>query len=131
MSASIAFAIPPSETTPRRALSLEEIALRRALHDAWRAAAHAKTTTAAQHAAWTLLRGGDIDRAFSPLVNPNKVAAASNNPWAARDQALKAARSGAMHAFAPWADLLKDAPIEWGCYKSGSGHPILSRVMAV
>jgi hypothetical protein len=132
MSASIAFASAPSvSATPaeRPVLSSEEIALRRALHAAWRTAANAKTTTAAQHAAWTLMRGGDIDKAFSPLVHPGKIASASNNPWQARDLAVRAARAGSVHAFAPWADMLKDVPIEWGCYKPDAGHPILSRVM--
>lgn len=134
MSASIAFASAPSVSATlaaRPVLSAEEVALRRALHDAWRAASHAKTTTAAQHAAWTLMRGKDIDRAFSPLVHPGKIASASNNPWQARDAALRAARAGAVHAFAPWAGLLKDTPVEWGCYKITEGHPILSRMIEV
>lgn len=40
----------------------------------WKAAARAKTLTAADMAAYALLRGKDLRQAFTPITNPTKLA---------------------------------------------------------
>lgn len=45
-----------------------------ALRATWKALAQAKTLSASDMAAYALLRGKDLRKAFSPITNPNKLA---------------------------------------------------------
>lgn len=89
------------------------------LRDAWRICARAKLGTAAQHAAYTLLRKHSIDAAFTPITNPSKIVSNSNDPMIQRRLALNAIVYGHVHAFAPWAQWLKDTPVSGGRYTQG------------
>lgn len=113
--------------TPAQQAAFEQT---RQIKAAWRVAAHAKQGTAAQHAAYALLRGRSLDETFAPLVNPNKIANAGGDPLRARHEAENAARRLSVHALAPWADALKDVPVSFGCYKPTAPHPLLDRLTA-
>lgn len=75
---------------------------------AWRQHAAARQSTAAQHAALALLLGISLDRAFTPITNPVKLANGMS-PSAGRDTAVAQALSGSAEAWAPFAALLQGA----------------------
>lgn len=101
-----------------------------AIRAAWKTAARAKTATAAQHAAYTLLRGASLAKAFTPISRPNKIQSNGNNPHAGRDAALRAATSGHCAAWEPWASLLKDVPRNRGGWAYEGAHPLLDAARA-
>lgn len=101
-----------------------------AVRAAWKSAANTKTATAAQHAAYALLRGASLDKAFSPIRNPAKITSNGNNPHAGRDAAVRAATSGTLTAWAPWAELLKDVPHNRGGWAYEGAHSLLDAARA-
>lgn len=105
-------------------------ALRADIRARWKLAANARTVTAAQHAAFTLLMGRSLERAFTPIRHPQKIVSNGNNPSFARDNALAMVERGRVEAFAPWADLLRDVPLsKYGTAYEGS-HEILTAASA-
>lgn len=115
-------------TTPARPpIDPEAVALSCATRACWKAHLAGHHATAAQHAAYTLLRGKSLDRAFSPLRRPSKIRGSGGVADRARREAERAARALSVRAFAPFASLLEDVPVKAGCYRDRA-HPLLSRV---
>lgn len=84
-------------------------ALRNAFVRAWRAD---PKQNAAAHAAYAMIRGKSLDKTFSPITNPNKLACNASNPHSGRDEACASAQSGSRHAWGWAADALKEAGLE-------------------
>jgi hypothetical protein len=83
---------------------------------AWRKLAATRSATASQHAALALLLGIPLDKAFTPITNPTKLAH-GQSPNQGRDQAVATALSGHGATWAPWIDLLPGAKLvenRWG-----------------
>lgn len=101
-----------------------QLELRHALVCAWRAD---PKQDAAAHAAYAMIRGKSLNKTFTPISNPNKLASNGSNPNQGRDGAVEAARQGSRHAW-KWAEsILKEAGIasdRYGRY-SLDAHPII------
>lgn len=126
MSTVLAPSFPAVDTSS----SLLPKALRAEIRARWKVAANARAATAAQHAAFTLLMGRDLNRAFAPIRNANKIVSNGNNPHFARDNALAIVERGRVEAFAPWADLLQGVALsKYGTAYEGT-HELLSAAKA-
>lgn len=110
-------------------VSEETIALNRAIKRAWKAHITDTSATAAQHAVYALLRGKALDKTFSPLKNPGKIAAQGGVADRARRDAEWEARRLSTAAWAPFAGLLEGVGTKAGCYLRAP-HPLLDRVEA-
>lgn len=109
--------------------SEEAIAQSRAIKKAWLEHIRQNPTTAAQHAVYALLRGKALEKTFSPLKNPRKIAAQSGVVNGALKGAEAEARRLSIAAWSPFASLLEDAPTKFDRYDRQS-HPLLDRVEA-
>lgn len=92
-------------------------------------AAREKRLSAASLCAWSLLRGKDPRRGFSPVINPVKLANGAR-PWAAFDLALRQAQSLSPEALAPWAAWLAEAGCSKTMWSWKGDHPLLSALAA-
>lgn len=92
-------------TSPR--LSDEDRALRVALRQDWKRQHDAKALTPAMIAAYALLRGKSIAKAFTPISRPSKLAN-GHRATGARDDALASAALLHVSAWSPFADRLFD-----------------------
>lgn len=90
--------------------ALTDRADRIALRKAWKQIANQRQATAAQHAIFTVLSGRSLDRAFTPITNPVKLANGMT-PSQGREQALAEAMTGSAKAWAPFAELLEGATL--------------------
>lgn len=107
--------------------SQSDRAARAALSAAWKAYANQRQTTAAQHAIFTLLSGRSLDRAFTPITNPVKLANGMQ-PNQGRDTAIASALSGEASQWEPFASLLEGAKVQerWSRrYYDMTSHPLL------
>lgn len=101
-------------------------AARAALSAAWKAHANQRKATAAQHAIFTLLSGRSLDRAFTPITNPVKLANGMQ-PSQGRAAAIASALSGDASQWEPFADLLEGAKVQerWlRRYYDMASHPL-------
>lgn len=101
-----------------------------AIRSAWKTVARAKEATASQHAAYTLLRGASLEKAFTPIRNPAKITSNGNSPTWHRDHAVRAALRGDRSALAPWAALLQDAASSKNGRHYEGAHPLLDALRA-
>lgn len=104
----------------------------RLARQAWRQHANTRTATAAQHAAFGLLLGRNIDAMFTPIRNATKLAN-GGHPNEGRDTAIAMALSGDAKVWAPWAHLLESATLQekWGRkYYDMASHPSLVQAQA-
>ena len=123
-----AIAIAASATL-RAPLDPQALALNRAIRACWKAHIQEHHASAAQHAAYALLRGQSLDKTFTPLRRPSKIRGQGGIADRARREAERSARGLSTHAFLPFAELLRDVPAKLGRYQDRSG-PLLSRVSA-
>lgn len=97
-------------------------AARHLIKEAWKVIAREKKGTASQNAAYHLLLGHDLDRAFTPLKRESKIKGYANgNPYMARDLAKFQVENGSPSALSPWAELLKSIPRSTSWSKSYEG----------
>lgn len=95
---------------------------RHLIRQAWKTVAQAKTATASQHAAYCLLLGKDLNKAFTPLKRESRIKGyALGNPYFSRDEAHKIVDEGFLQAFKPWENLLKDHPKTQGWKQAYEG----------
>lgn len=100
--------------------------LRNAFVKAWRAD---PKQNAAAHAAYAMIRGKSLDKTFSPITNPNKLACNSLNPHAGRDEACRLAQAGAKHAWGWAEEALAAAGLELDRYGRYAikDHPLIDQ----
>lgn len=93
------------------------------IKQSWKTYIKSNPTTASQMAAYRLLRGLDLEPAFSPLTRASKIQGyAGGNPYQARDEAISDLKVGIKSAFKPWAELLKGLPTKFDTmYTDGWG----------
>ena len=115
-------------STPRA--SEATISFNRAIGAAWRAYIQEHHATAAQHAAYALLRGKSLDKTFTSLRRPSKIQAQGGVADRARQAAEWSARQCHVEAFAPFAGLLEGVKVKAGFYQAPAEHPLLSRVLS-
>ena len=111
-------------------VSPEAIALSKAVKHAWKAYIEQNHASAAQHAVYALLRGKSLEKTFSPLKSPTKIAAQGGVADRARQAAEWSARRLGSFAWEPFAGLLEGVKVgPGGCYDRVP-HPLLDRVGA-
>lgn len=115
-------------SAPLRA-SEEAVAQSRAIKKAWLEHIAHQPTTAAHHAVYALLRGKSLEKTFSPLKNPRKIAAQSGVVDGALQGAQAQARRLSIAAWLPFASLLEGVPTKFDRYERVA-HPLLDRVEA-
>lgn len=106
-----------------------EAILRGRIRAVWRIHAAKRNATAAQHAAYALLLGMPLEKAFTPITNAKKLANGMDANQG-RDIAVSAALAGSLSTWSPFESLLEEAKLKekWG-HKSYdmSSHPLLER----
>ena len=117
-------------TADRPVVSEAVIAQSRALKRAWRAHIEQEHATAAQHAVYALLRGKSLEKTFSPLKAPQKIAAQGGVADRARQDAEWAARRLSSFAWAPFASLLEGLEVGRNGHYTRVEHPLFDRVEA-
>lgn len=105
----------------------QTIALNKAIKLAWLEHIRTQPTTAAHHAVYALLRGKSLDKTFTPLKSPGKIAGHNGVADAARQNAEAQARRLCLWAWEPFAVLLKDAPVKLNRYER-IAHPLFDRL---
>lgn len=103
-------------------LSREQFTQARAL---FKQAARDKKLTAASICAWSVLRGFDASRGFTPVTNPIKLANGAD-PMGAFYAARSNAETLDKEALAPWASLLADEGCSLDRWSWSGNHPILN-----
>lgn len=110
-------------------VSEETIALSRAIKKAWKAYIENNHASAAQHAVYALLRGKSLEKTFSPLKNPCKIASQGGVADRSRKAAENEARRLAVSAWAPFASLLEGVATKYDRYER-IPHALLDRAGA-
>lgn len=100
-----------------------------AVRQAWKTAARARTASVTAHAAYALLRGQDLTKAFTPIRRPEKITSNGNDPYFALNRALRQLAHPRPEALRPWSDLLSTAPLDARGRYQGN-HPLLQALRA-
>lgn len=93
----------------------------------WKKAAHQKSITSSQIAAWAIIRGADPKKGFTPITNAAKLAN-GQDAFGAYDSAMRSCERLARSALTPWERLLLEQGCEIKGYQWSGAHPLLRQL---